>query len=207
MSAPAPPSSAIATLPNLVSAIRLLLIPVFLWLLLGVDQVAAAGWLLLFIGATDWVDGYLARRLGQVSEIGTMLDPVADRLAVVAAVIGGLVAGVLPAWFVWALLVREVVLAGVAIYLSVRLGRRLEVRWLGKAATLVLYAAIAAWFVGVGTPIGWLEVLAGLGGAVGIALYYLVMVMYLVDARRLVAAAGDDEGPVGTLPHGPAEDE
>ena len=103
--------------------------------------------------------------------------------------------------------IREVILGAVAIYLSLRLGRRLEVRWLGKTATLVLYAAIAAWFVGVGTPLGWLEGLAVLGGAVGIALYYVVMVMYLVDARRLVVTGGGDDGSVGTLPPGRAEDD
>ena len=59
---------------------RLLLVPVFLWLL-HIDEIASAGWLLAFIGATDWVDGFLARRLGQESELGRKLDPIADRLA------------------------------------------------------------------------------------------------------------------------------
>ena len=63
------------------------------------------------IGATDWVDGYLARRLDQVSELGKLLDPVADRLAVASAVVGGLIAGVLPPWFAWALIVREALIA------------------------------------------------------------------------------------------------
>ena len=75
----------IVTIPNAVSLVRLLLIPVFVWLVL-IEQTAWAGVLLGFIGATDWIDGYLARRLDQVSEVGKMLDPVADRLAVAVAV-------------------------------------------------------------------------------------------------------------------------
>ena len=193
-------SSAIVTIPNLVSLARLLLVPLFLWLLLGVDEIAAAGWLLGIIGGTDWVDGYLARRLGQVSEMGKMLDPVADRLAVVAAVIGGLIAGVLPGWFVWGLIVREVVVAGLALYLGLRTGRRLEVRFLGKAATLILYAAISCWFIGVGTPMSWLERLAEIGALVGLVLYYAVMVSYVGDARTMVVEARRSEGPLGTLP-------
>ena len=86
----------IFTVPNLVSLVRILMIPAFLWLLFGRDDPAAAGWLLGGIGATDWVDGYLARRLDQVSEIGKVLDPLADRGAVAAAVIGGWIAGALP---------------------------------------------------------------------------------------------------------------
>ncbi|HEY5726977.1 MAG TPA: CDP-alcohol phosphatidyltransferase family protein [Acidimicrobiia bacterium] len=193
-------SSAIVTIPNLVSLARLLLVPLFLWLLLGVDEIAAAGWLLAIIGGTDWVDGYLARRLGQVSEMGKMLDPVADRLAVVAAVIGGLIAGVLPGWFVWGLIVREAVVAGLALYLGLRMGRRLEVRFLGKAATLILYAAISCWFIGVGTAMSWLEQLAEIGALVGLVLYYAVMVSYVGDARTMVVEARRSEGPLGTLP-------
>ena len=180
-------SSAIVTIPNLVSLARLLLVPLFLWLLLGADEVAAAGWLLGIIGSTDWVDGYLARRLGQVSEVGKMLDPVADRLAVVAGDQGSDRRRA-------SRLVRlgadrrEVVVGALALYLGLRVGRRLEVRWLGKTATLVLYAAIACWFIE-GTPMAWLERLAQIGAVVGLVLYYAVMVSYVGDARALVIEA------------------
>jgi cardiolipin synthase len=185
-------SSAILTIPNIISFVRLLLIPVFLWLLLGADEVAAAGWLLGVIGATDWVDGYLARRLGQVTELGKLLDPVADRLAVVSALIGGLIAGVLPAWFAGALLVREALIAAGALYLGAAVGSKLAVRSLGKLATLMLYAAIAWLFIGIGTPWPWLETLAWIVGIPGLILYYVVGVQYFIDARRFIAdsAAG-----------------
>ncbi|MDQ3782309.1 MAG: CDP-alcohol phosphatidyltransferase family protein [Actinomycetota bacterium] len=197
-SGPAPSSSAIVTIPNLVSFVRLLLIPVFLWLLVGADRVAAAGWLLGVIGATDWVDGYLARRLGQVSEVGKVLDPLADRLAVAAAVIGGLVAGALPGWFAWAMIVRETLVAAGAIYLGAKVGRQLAVRRLGKLATLLLYAAVAWWFIGVGTPIAWLERVAMIVAVPGLILYYIVAFQYIQDARALLAK-GSAAGAVGTL--------
>ncbi len=176
--------SAILTIPNAISLARLLLIPVFLWLLLGADQVAAAGWLLGFIGATDWVDGWLARRLDQTSEIGRMLDPIADRLAVAAALIGGLIAGVIPGWLGWGLIAREAVMGGVTGYLALRHQPPLSVRWWGKVATFVIYAAIACLFGSVGY--GWelLEALSLIAGAVGLALYWLTAVQYIGDARR-----------------------
>lgn len=185
-------SSAILTLPNVVSFVRLLLIPLFLWLLLARDAVAASGWLLGFIGATDWVDGYLARRLDQVSEIGKFLDPLADRLAVASALIGGLIAGVLAPWFAWSLIVREALIAVGALLIGVRLGAKLAVRDLGKLATLMLYAAIAWLFVGIGTPVRWLEVAAWIVGVPGLVLYYIVGVQYFIDARRLLAAASTE---------------
>lgn len=175
--------SAVLTVPNAVSFVRLLMVPVFLWLLLAEDRVAAAGWLLGVIGSTDWVDGYLARRLDQVSEFGKLLDPVADRLAVAAAVVGGLIAGVLPAWFAWALIVREALIAMGAAYVAARGGGKLEVRPLGKLSTLLLYAAIAWLYVGIGTPFAPLEVAAWIAGVPGLVLYYVVGVQYFLDAR------------------------
>ncbi len=180
-------SSAIVTLPNMVSFVRLLMVPVFLWLLLVEDEVAAAGWLLGIIGATDWIDGYLARRLDQVSELGKLLDPVADRLAVASAVVGGLIAGVLAPWFAWALIIREALIAGGALFVGARVGRKLAVRDLGKLATLLLYAAIAWLFIGIGTPLRWLEIAGWLVGIPGLALYWIVGFQYLNDARVLLA--------------------
>lgn len=179
------------TVPNLISLIRLALVPVFLWLLLGRDQVGAAGWLLGIIGSTDWVDGYLARRLDQVSRVGELLDPVADRLAVVAAVIGGLIADVLPVWFGVAILVREAAVAAGALVLGVRAGAKLRVRQAGKLATLLLYAAIAWLYLGVGYDLAWLRGVAWLVAVPGLVLYYAVAAQYAGDARRLFA---DDTG-------------
>ena len=174
--------------PNVISLIRLALIPVFIYLLF-VDEYGWAGVLFAFIGATDWVDGYFARRLGQVTEIGKFLDPLADRLAVAVAVIGGLLTGVLPAWLAWGIIVREVLIAGGAMYGWRHGVRQLEVRWLGKAATFGLYFAVASIYIGVGFDIGWIETLAVIGAIPALVMYYWVGVQYLGDMRKAIAAA------------------
>ncbi len=177
----------VLTIPNLVSLTRLSLIPVFLWLLLGKDDPVAAGWLFGVIGATDWVDGFLARRLGQVSEIGKFLDPLADRIAVFAALVGGIIAGVLEPWFAWAILVREALVGVGALWVAARGRTKLPVRRLGKVATLLVYAGVGFLFLGYGGDWDWVKVLGWATGIPGLALYYVVGLAYLDDARRAVA--------------------
>lgn len=176
------------TIPNLISAIRIALVPVFLWLLIGLEEPAAAGWLFAFIAATDWVDGYLARRLGQVSKVGEFLDPLADRLAVVAALIGGLITGDLPRWFAALVLAREVAIGFGALYLGLRSKAKLEVRWIGKLATALVYTSITWFFVAAGWDWDLLEVAAWVTGIPGLILYYVTLVQYLGDVKRTVAA-------------------
>lgn len=178
----------VLTIPNAVSLVRLLLIPLFVWLVL-VEQTAWAGVLLGFIGATDWIDGYLARRLDQVSEVGKMLDPIADRLAVAVAVVLGLVAGVLPAWFAWAIIVREVVIGVGAAYGWMNGVRRLDVRWLGKAATLLLYFAVTGFYLADGLDLRWLWWASVVVGIPGLVLYYVVAFAYLGDMRTAIGEA------------------
>ncbi len=95
------------TVPNLVSGLRVLAVPYFWYVLIGQDRVGLAAALIFLIGSTDWIDGYLARRLNQVSEFGKLLDPLADRLMIASALIGGLVAGVLPGVIGWPLLAQR----------------------------------------------------------------------------------------------------
>ncbi len=175
-------------IPNAVSVLRLFLIPVFVWLVLN-DQTAWAGALLGIIGATDWIDGYLARRLDQVTEVGKMLDPIADRLAVAVAVILGLTTGVLPWWFAWAIIIREVVIAFGAAYGWTKGVRRLDVRWLGKLATLLLYISITIFYVAVGLDTKWLWWVALATGVPGLVTYYVVAFRYLGDMRTAISAA------------------
>ena len=130
------------TIPNLVSSLRLVAVPFFWWLLFARDDLPVAAGLILLMGATDWVDGYLARRLNQVSEVGKFLDPLADRMMIASALIGGLLKGVLPSIIGWPLLVREASVGIGALYLARRGGGKLDVRWLGKVATFFLYGAI-----------------------------------------------------------------
>ncbi len=179
-------SRRILTLPNLVSVLRLLAVPVFLWLLFD-DRVAAAGLMLLAIGWTDWIDGVLARRLDQVSELGKALDPVADRLALAAALVGGWVTGVLPVWLAAALLAREVVVGIGAAALALRRGEKLEVRYLGKLATFLLYGAIPSFYLAAaGVAPAFFEPAGWVSGVIGTGLYYVVGGQYLWEiAGRL----------------------
>ena len=158
-----------------------------LWLLIGRDNPVGAGWMLGLIGSTDWIDGYLARRLDQVSKVGEFLDPMADRLAVGAALIGGLITGDLPQWFTIAVLVREGLVALGGGYLGLRYRRKVTVRNLGKAATAGIYSAIGWFLVGVNT--GWVQVMAWSFGIPALIAYYVVGVQYLGDLRRQVESA------------------
>jgi cardiolipin synthase len=174
--------------PNTISLLRLALIPVFIWLVV-IGSYGPAAILLGIIGATDWIDGYLARKLGQVTELGKFLDPLADRIAVAVAVVAGLIYGVLPEWFGWALIAREVVIAIGAAYGWKHGVTKLDVRYMGKAATLLLYFSIAFFYAGEGWDIWLFTFAAVLTGLPGLFLYYWVAVSYLGDMRKAIAEA------------------
>lgn len=177
-------SERILTIPNLVSFVRLGGVGLFWWVLLGLDSPGWAAVLIFLIGWTDWIDGYLARRLDQVSRLGTMLDPVADRLMIGSALIGGLIAGVIPGLIGWPLLAREVLVSLVALYLYVRGGGMLEVRKIGKQATFILYGAIPTfYFAAAGVLTSIAEPLAWVAGIVGLILYWYAAILYIGDAR------------------------
>ncbi|GMQ93886.1 MAG: CDP-alcohol phosphatidyltransferase family protein [Acidimicrobiia bacterium] len=175
--------------PNSISLIRLALIPVFIWMVFGAKEYGWAGILLGVIGATDWIDGFAARRLNQVTELGKFLDPLADRLAVIAAVIAGLVTGVLPAWFAVALIVREVIIGIGALYGWMNGVTKLDVRILGKGATLALYVSITAFYIAAGfdtDPALWIAYASGIPGLI---MYYWVAVQYFGDMTKAIAEA------------------
>lgn len=168
----------------MISLLRLAGIGVFWWLLFGRDDPVAAGILILVIGWTDWLDGVLARKLNQVSEIGKFLDPLADRLAIAAALIGGMIAAVIPLWLGVALIVREAGVAVGALVLGVRLREKLDVRYMGKLATFILYGAIPSFYLAAGEVAGDLFLYLGwFFGVIGLVLYYWVAVLYGIDIR------------------------
>lgn len=177
-------SDRIVTLPNAVSFARLLGVGVFWWVLVVDDNIALAAWLIFIIGWTDWIDGYLARKLDQVTKLGKVLDPVADRLMIVSAVVGGLIVGVVPAIIAVPLLVREVLVGILTVYLAMRGGGTLEVRYLGKVATFALYGAIPAFYLAAaGFLEGLMLALAWFFGLLGLILYWYVLVEYVGDVR------------------------
>jgi cardiolipin synthase (CMP-forming) len=131
------------TIPNLFTLIRLLCLPLFVWLLFGLPSRQAAAWLLGALGATDWVDGYLARRLGQTSEFGKKFDPTVDRLLFLVAIIAIMINGAMPIWFGVAVLAREVLVGGSVAIATLLFGmERFDVTWWGKTATFLLMFAV-----------------------------------------------------------------
>jgi CDP-diacylglycerol--glycerol-3-phosphate 3-phosphatidyltransferase len=178
------------TWPNALSVLRLLGVPVFLYLLLGPE---ADGWavvILMVSGFTDWLDGKLARWLDQSSRLGALLDPAADRLYIVSTLVALALRGIVPLWIVVLLVGREVVL-GLALLVLRRYGYPpLQVHYLGKAATLLLLYAFPGLLLADGD--GWLaSLLEPFAWALtiwGTALYLLAGFLYLVQVAGIVRA-------------------
>ena len=184
-----PTSSRVLTVPNLISAIRIAMIPVFWALIVDADTTTWGIVLFGVVVATDWVDGTIARRTGQVSELGKVLDPVADRAAIAAGLIALVARGAFPAWAAALILVRDVGVLAAGAMMAVK-GLRIEVRWIGKVATFALMLAIPAvswgslglWPAAAALAVGWpIYVL-------GIVEYYLAAGVYAVDLRRAMAS-------------------
>jgi len=184
------PSSAVATIPNALSLARVLLIPAFVWLIVDRDTTFAGLVLFVVVISTDWVDGYVARRTGRVSELGMVLDPTADRLAMAAALVALVVRGAFPLWAALLILVRDglVLLAGLVLLLTRRV--RIDVRLIGKLATFGLMTAIVliAWgalgyaFAAAALALGWIAYV------VAIVEYCVATVLYAGDLRRALTA-------------------
>jgi cardiolipin synthase len=176
----------ILTVPNLVTLVRLAGIGVFVWLLFGEDRQIPAAVLLGVLGTTDWIDGFIARRFHQVSNLGTVLDPVADRMLVATAVISVMVQGAAPIWFGVATIAREV-LVSVAVLLLASLGaQRIDVLFLGKAGTFGLMFAYPTFLLSYGTA-GWqgpIRVIAWVTGAIGLGLAWLAAAAYVPVAIK-----------------------
>lgn len=179
-------TSAVVTVPNAISLARILLIPLFVWLIVDPDTTFAGLILFSVVVATDWIDGYVARRTGQVSEVGKVLDPTADRLAIIAGLVALVVRGAFPLWAALLVLVRDVaiVLAGAVLLASRR--PHIEVRWVGKVATFTLLVSIAMVSWGnLGYPLAPTALAIGWSGyAAAIIEYYVVAVLYVGDLRR-----------------------
>ena len=195
---PPPPGDRILTIPNAISMARLIGVPVFLWLVLGVDTKAGDWWavgLLVAAGASDWLDGKIARALNQQSRLGQLLDPAADRLYIVATVVALAVRAIIPWWLVAVLAVREL-LMGVVLWVLRRRGwGTLQVSFVGKTATLCLLYAFPLLFLGSHVA-SYAETarVAGWTFAIwGSALYWCSAVLYIVQARRLLAGPAPGE--------------
>ncbi|MGB3676547.1 MAG: CDP-alcohol phosphatidyltransferase family protein [Candidatus Nanopelagicales bacterium] len=186
----------IITVPNILSFMRLLGVPLFLWLILVPE---ADGWaivVLIFAGISDYLDGKIARKWNQISRVGQILDPLADRLYILATLIGLLLRGIIPWWLVAVLVGRDLIMGVVLAILKKRTGLTgLPVHFIGKAATFCLLYAFPLILLGAGTGtladvcrvFGWAFALWGTG------LYLWAAVLYLEQAARVLRSK-----PVGT---------
>lgn len=182
------------TWANLVTVIRLALIPVFLWLLFSTNHRGWSAWLLAFLGATDWIDGWLARALDQTSTVGKILDPVADRVLVMVGLIAVAAAGGVPWWFASLTLVREVLVSVMTGLLAALGAARIDVLWWGKVSTFMLMvtyplfllttnphrAALSGWQHDV-RDVTWVY------GVAGLTLAWVVFFSYIRPAARALA--------------------
>jgi cardiolipin synthase (CMP-forming) len=179
----------VLTIPNILSILRLCLLPVFLWLVLGPEADGIAVAVLMFMGISDYFDGYLARRWDQSSELGAVLDPVADRLYILAVVVGLGLREIIPLWLAVVLPLRDLLLWGLVPFLRTRGYSALPVHFLGKAATAALLYAFPLLLLGDGTST-FAEVCRIFGWAFaiwGVGMYWWAGVLYAWQVRILLA--------------------
>ena len=175
----------VLTAPNVITLVRLLCIPLFLWLLFGAHRQTLAAVLLAVLGTTDWIDGYVARRWHQVSTLGKILDPAADRILVGTAVIAVIIHGAVPLWFGVATLAREALVSVMVLLLAALGAARINVLWVGKAGTFGLMVAYPGFLISYGTA-SWqspFRVAAWVCGSVGLTLAWVAAAGYVGPAR------------------------
>jgi cardiolipin synthase len=184
-------SSRVLTVPNLLSFLRLALVPVFLALIIqGNDGLALL--VLVISSVTDFLDGLIARTFRQISRLGQLLDPAADRLFIFAALIGLAVREVIPWWLLAVIVGRDLMLLGIGIVLANHGFGPLPVHHLGKVATLCLFYALPILMLGQAFPdVAWIADPLGWAFALwGAFLYWWAGAVYLIEAVRVVRTTG-----------------
>lgn len=179
------PRREIFTVPNLITLLRLFCLPIFLWLLFSVKDRGAAAWLLGGLGATDWVDGWVARRFNQKSDFGAIFDPTVDRGLFIVAVIAILIDQSMPIWFGVAILVREVFVAS-AMSIATAFGmKRFAVNKWGKRYTFLLMFAVPLILLGQADGAGsrWVTWLGWFFGLPALVISYTTAINYLPVIR------------------------
>lgn len=174
----------VLTVPNAITAARLAGLPLFAWLVLGPEALLTALAVLMVIGATDWVDGYVARRFDQVSRIGVLLDPLVDRLLVLTVALTLLSAGILPLWLVVLLLLRDGLVIGGALLLFGRIPP-IPVTRTGKTATALLMVGLPLFLLAADLDQGLVRIVALGVTLVGAGAYYGAAAQYSRSALSL----------------------
>lgn len=182
------------TWANAITLVRLALIPVFWWLLFGTGHRAVAAWLLASLGATDWIDGFVARRFNQVSTVGKIIDPSADRLLTVSGLVGVALAGGVPWWFAGICLFREILVIVLTLVLASLGAARIDVLWWGKVSTFALLATFPLFLLTSNAhhvPLeGWQSLLRAITWVIGLAglgLSWVVFFGYIRPARQALS--------------------
>jgi cardiolipin synthase (CMP-forming) len=185
---PRPANDRVLTVPNALSVVRLLLLPVFVYLLLAAHADTWAAAILMFTGASDWADGKIARLLNQTSKLGVLLDPAVDRLYMVIVPVAFGLRGIVPWWIIVTLLVRDGLLAATLPILRSRGLSALPVTYVGKAATFGLMSGFPLILLGQGDA-SWSRVLLACGWAFliwGLYTYLWAFVLYAVQMTTVV---------------------
>jgi cardiolipin synthase len=189
------------TVPNVISFGRILLLGVFCWLLFGPNDRIAATVVLMVVGVTDFLDGYIARHFHQVSTLGKVIDPVADRLVLMSGVIAITVYGAIPAWLAAVVLGRELIVSVAVLLLAAMKARRIDVLWVGKAGTFGLLCCFPLFLLGDGggtwahvlTVVTWVLVVPAL------ILTFAAAAAYVPLARRALAERSSTENGPGVV--------
>lgn len=186
----------VLTIPNVISVARLCCLPWFVWLVFGAENEIAASWLLIILGCTDWVDGYIARRFDQISTFGKVIDPTADRLMLGVVAISLMAVGAVPIWLGVAALAREVVIGIGGIYLGLHGHKRLDVQYVGKVGAFALMASFPGFLLAHGdsfaaTP---LLIAAWVLGLIGLFFSWYSLVGYVKRGRALMNAENPKSG-------------
>ena len=198
MSADEVPDAGWLTWPNLVTVVRLALIPLFFWLLFDTNHRAIAAWLLATLGATDWIDGFLARRLHQVSNVGKILDPVADRVLVISGLLAVAAAAGVPWWFALTTLARELIVSILTLVLAALGAARIDVLWWGKVSTFALMTSFPLFLLTTNPHHGALQPwqhdvrdACWVIGVMGLGLAWIVLAGYVRPALRALRTGRD----------------
>ncbi len=187
----------VATWPNLITFLRLCCLPIFLWLFLVQEERGYAALILGALGATDWVDGWVARRFNQISEFGKKFDPTADRIMFVVTLVAIMIDGSAPWWFCLLVLLREAIFGGAVAVLTLFFAmERFDVSYLGKWATFILMFVFPGFVMGAsGIPGDWLfTAVAWIIGPIGLVLSYYTAFTYIPIMTTSVANGRQGRG-------------
>ena len=193
-------STAILTIPNLITVVRFLGTPLFVWLVLAEHEYGWGVFVLALMGCTDWIDGFVARKLNQTSQLGRIMDPLADRVALVAVTITLVVAKLLPLWLLLLLVIPDVVLLSVTLYLF-RGDANLKVTMLGKTRTAALMIGTPMLLLAKAMDSEFVAVLAWVFLGAGMVMHVIAFTQYFIKVtakhRALHHPGADDSADFG----------